>query len=91
MKPTFIDLFCGCGGFSLGMENAQFQCLAAIDFNIVAKHESSGTMANEVDMCRGRTDTVHFPRKILGASGQALVRWVLEAQNTNFRIRVQFG
>lgn len=32
-KPTFIDLFCGCGGFSLGMERAQFQCLAAIDFN----------------------------------------------------------
>ena len=32
-KPTFIDLFCGCGGFSLGMERAKFQCLAAIDFN----------------------------------------------------------
>lgn len=32
-KPTFIDLFCGCGGFSLGMERAEFQCLAAIDFN----------------------------------------------------------
>ena len=33
MKPTFIDLFCGCGGFSLGMERADFQCLAAIEFN----------------------------------------------------------
>ncbi len=32
-KPTFIDLFCGCGGFTLGMERAEFQCLAAIDFN----------------------------------------------------------
>lgn len=32
-KLTFIDLFCGCGGFSLGMERAGFQCLAAIDFN----------------------------------------------------------
>jgi DNA (cytosine-5)-methyltransferase 1 len=31
--PTFIDLFCGCGGFSLGMERAGFRCLAAIDFN----------------------------------------------------------
>jgi DNA (cytosine-5)-methyltransferase 1 len=30
---TFIDLFCGCGGFSLGMERAGFQCLAAVDFN----------------------------------------------------------
>lgn len=30
---TFIDLFCGCGGFSLGLERAGFHCLAAIDFN----------------------------------------------------------
>jgi DNA (cytosine-5)-methyltransferase 1 len=29
----FLDLFCGCGGFSLGMERAGFHCLAAIDFN----------------------------------------------------------
>ena len=32
-KFTYIDLFCGCGGFSLGMERAGFRCLAAIDFN----------------------------------------------------------
>ncbi len=32
-KPTFIDLFCGCGGFSLGLERAGFEGLAAIDFN----------------------------------------------------------
>jgi DNA (cytosine-5)-methyltransferase 1 len=31
--PTFLDLFCGCGGFSLGMERAGFQWVAAIDFN----------------------------------------------------------
>jgi len=30
---TCIDLFCGCGGFSLGMHRAGFRCLAAIDFN----------------------------------------------------------
>jgi site-specific DNA-cytosine methylase len=29
----FIDLFCGCGGFTLGMQHAGFQCLAAIDSN----------------------------------------------------------
>ncbi len=36
MKSTplsFIDLFCGCGGFTLGMLRAGFQCKAAIDFH----------------------------------------------------------
>jgi DNA (cytosine-5)-methyltransferase 1 len=33
MSLTFIDLFCGCGGFTLGMERAGFKCLAAIDSN----------------------------------------------------------
>jgi DNA (cytosine-5)-methyltransferase 1 len=33
IQATFIDLFCGCGGFSLGMERAGFQCLAGIDFS----------------------------------------------------------
>ena len=32
-QRTCIDLFCGCGGFSLGMNRAGFRCLAAIDFN----------------------------------------------------------
>lgn len=30
---TFLDLFCGCGGFSLGLLRAGFRGLAAIDFN----------------------------------------------------------
>ena len=29
--PTFIDLFCGCGGFSLGLMRAGFRCVAALD------------------------------------------------------------
>ena len=33
---TFLDLFCGCGGFTLGLERASFRCLAAIDFNTEA-------------------------------------------------------
>ena len=32
-KFTFIDLFCGCGGFSLGLERAGLSGIAAIDFN----------------------------------------------------------
>src|SRR4051812_46518699 len=36
MPLNFIDLFCGCGGFTLGMEHAGLKCLAAIDFNAEA-------------------------------------------------------
>jgi DNA (cytosine-5)-methyltransferase 1 len=34
--PTFIDLFCGCGGFTLGMLRAGFHCAAAIDLDGLA-------------------------------------------------------
>jgi DNA (cytosine-5)-methyltransferase 1 len=32
-KPTFLDLFSGCGGFSTGLEQSGMQCLAGIDHN----------------------------------------------------------
>lgn len=32
----FIDLFSGCGGFTLGMIRAGFECLASIDFDGIA-------------------------------------------------------
>ncbi len=31
MKHTFIDLFCGCGGLSKGLEQAGMECLLGID------------------------------------------------------------
>ena len=30
-KPTFIDMFCGCGGFSAGFQDAGFDLLFGID------------------------------------------------------------
>lgn len=30
-RPTCVDLFCGCGGFSLGMLQGGFQVVAAVD------------------------------------------------------------
>ncbi len=37
-KPTFIDLFSGCGGFSAGLEQAGMNCLAGVDHNEQAIH-----------------------------------------------------
>ncbi len=35
-KLKFIDIFSGCGGLSYGLEMAELECLAAIDFNLHA-------------------------------------------------------
>ena len=32
-KPKFIDLFCGCGGLSLGFKMSGFDPVAGIDFS----------------------------------------------------------
>ena len=40
----FIDLFCGCGGFTLGMIRAGMKCLAAIDFDNEATATFAGNM-----------------------------------------------
>ena len=42
-KPTFVDLFSGCGGFSTGLEQAGLSCLAGIDHN---EHAISTFRAN---------------------------------------------
>ena len=33
---TFLDLFCGCGGFTLGMIRSGMRCLAALDVDPAA-------------------------------------------------------
>lgn len=54
-KPTFIDLFSGCGGFSAGLEQSGMNCLAGIDHNEHAIHtfranHSESTIALVRDM-----------------------------------------
>lgn len=54
-KPTFVDLFSGCGGFSAGLEQAGMNCLAGIDHNEQAIHtfkanHSDSTIALVKDM-----------------------------------------
>lgn len=45
---TFIDLFCGCGGFSLGLQRAGLRCLAAIDSNREAISTFQANFGNDV-------------------------------------------
>src|SRR5271157_356989 len=62
-SPTVIDLFCGCGGFSLGMENVGFKTIAAIDFNeeaIVTYKKNFPNVPNV--LCR---DLTQFPPEYL--------------------------
>ncbi len=54
-KPTFIDLFSGCGGFSVGLEQSGMNCLAGIDHNEHAinsfkSNHSDGTVSLVKDM-----------------------------------------
>lgn len=43
--PTFIDLFCGCGGFSLGLLRAGFRCVAALDLDEIATETFRANLA----------------------------------------------
>lgn len=36
MAPTFVDLFCGIGGFRIGLEAAGFECIYANDIDPTA-------------------------------------------------------
>jgi DNA (cytosine-5)-methyltransferase 1 len=53
---TCLDLFCGCGGFSLGMERAGFRVLAAIDFKEEAIQTFKANFSkNTLALCKDLT------------------------------------
>lgn len=53
---TFIDLFCGCGGFSKGLEAAGHNCLLGIDFDQHAvesfKHNHKNAKGMHMDITK---------------------------------------
>ncbi|MGA2179426.1 MAG: DNA (cytosine-5-)-methyltransferase [Verrucomicrobiota bacterium] len=56
---TCLDLFCGCGGFSLGMKRAGFSILAAVDSNIEAVETFKANLSHAtLALCR---DLTKFP------------------------------
>lgn len=55
-KPTVIDLFCGCGGASLGFRNAGYELLCGIDLNSDALMTYQHNLGNAI-----KADVRHLP------------------------------
>lgn len=65
---SFIDLFCGCGGFTLGMLRSGFRCLAAVDFDPHAV-ETLHSNLPEVEHVLQRDMTEFSPEELAGTIG----------------------
>lgn len=66
-QPTLVDLFCGAGGLSLGLEMAGFRPVYAVDFD---RHAIATYKANHPDTyvaCKDIADVT--AREILNAAG----------------------
>ncbi|MDH4468418.1 MAG: DNA cytosine methyltransferase [Bacteriovoracaceae bacterium] len=70
MKSTFVDLFCGAGGFSAGLEKSGMECLLGIDFD---KHAINTFKANHPKAIGYQTDIKSLTRaklmSLLNAQG----------------------
>jgi DNA (cytosine-5)-methyltransferase 1 len=75
-RLTCIDLFSGCGGFSLGLQWAGLECLAAIDFNESAI-ETFRTNHPEVRHALVRDLTEYGPEELEGLLGTRQVDLVV--------------
>lgn len=71
-KYNVIDLFCGCGGLSLGFQNAGFNIVAAFDYwdvalNIYAKNFSHPVIKRDLSDCENIEDIEKYhPDIIIG-------------------------
>ena len=59
--PTFVDLFCGAGGLSLGLEMAGLHCLLAVDNHPAAIESFLANHASEAILTE-ITRTIELPR-----------------------------
>lgn len=55
-KPTYLDLFSGCGGLSLGFRQAGFEPLLAIDWDIAAVRTHNDNLGRGDRPCAVRED-----------------------------------
>ena len=51
MKYNVLDLFCGCGGLSLGFKMADFHLVGAVDFNKAAMETHKNNFKCEFEYC----------------------------------------
>lgn len=71
-RLTLVDLFCGCGGLSLGFQNAGFEIAAAYDFwdlaiNIYGKNFSHPVIKRDLGDLSDLSDIKSFhPDFIIG-------------------------
>lgn len=73
---TAIDLFCGCGGFSLGFINAGFHVVAALDASIEALHTYYHNLCDENTKLIG-----NFTRQEHAGLEESRKEWRLFDQN----------
>lgn len=73
IRPKVIDLFCGCGGFSLGAARAGFEVVAGIDFdkNALAAHAANFTGSKHLNLDLSEVTTAEI-LKLAGVSKREL-------------------
>ena len=66
MKLNFLDLFCGAGGFSNGLESAGLNCLLGVDFLEPAIQTFERNHPNSIGICGDiqKIDTSDIRKKI---------------------------
>lgn len=90
--PTFIDLFCGIGGFRLGFESAGATCVYACDIDAHAARTYVANGGHEVDVTDIRTvDTRVIPQFDILAAGFPCTPFSLPAISKRNSLGLEHG